>query len=168
MVSKEPTQGYQNHNIPWILIYTRYVKVRESFVYPNLYLGQHHSYMVYRPVIVSKTKKNTIKYPYRNGIKICEILVTDIQMVANDQITRSELVRTYTMPTHGTYGTLGNFPSPRESTLPHARFSRWWIAQSSLMMESLLWNYLVQPRPTLWGKIVAPYTLLCPWTASIP
>ena len=83
------------------------------------------SYMVYRPEIVSKTKKNTIKYPYRNGIKICEILVTDIQMVANDQITRSELVRTYTMPTHGTYGTLGNFPSPRESTLPHARFSRW-------------------------------------------
>lgn len=27
---------------------------------------------------------------------------------------------------------------------------------------------LVAPRPTLWGNIVAPYTLLFPWTASIP
>ena len=27
---------------------------------------------------------------------------------------------------------------------------------------------LVAPRPTLWGKMVAPYTLLWPWTASMP
>jgi hypothetical protein len=28
--------------------------------------------------------------------------------------------------------------------------------------------YRVAPSPTLCGKIVAPYTLLLPWTASIP
>jgi hypothetical protein len=27
-------------------------------------------------------------------------------------------------------------------------------------------TYLVAPRPTLWGKIVAPNTLLWPWTES--
>lgn len=28
--------------------------------------------------------------------------------------------------------------------------------------------HLVAPRPTLWGKMVVPYTLLFPWTASVP
>ena len=49
-----------------------------------------------------------------NRIKIREILITDTQMMSREDVTRSELVRTYTLPTHGTHGALGNFPSPRE------------------------------------------------------
>ena len=35
-------------------------------------------------------------------------------------------------------------------------------------MLSIRSGFIVDPRPILWGKIVAPITLLCPWTASVP
>jgi hypothetical protein len=38
---KEPIYGYQNCNTTQILIFGGYVKVRESVIYMNSYLGEH-------------------------------------------------------------------------------------------------------------------------------
>jgi hypothetical protein len=42
---------------------------------------------------------------------------------------------------------------------------------SSAVARPMFWTsagFRVAPRPMLCGKIVAPTTLLCPWTASTP